>query len=312
VKRLQVINYKTLLRKRYANKETDEFLKPIIVDTNGLIKDKDVVILFNFRSDRMRQLSETLGRKPPFSTALERKDLHVIGMTQYDAKVPLPVLYPPQSMKHVLAEWLSVNSLAQFHTAETEKYAHVTFFFNGGQETAFPNEDRKLVQSPKVPTYDLKPEMSVAQVGETVIEAIASGKYHFVMCNLAPPDMVGHTGIYEPTIKAVEATDATIGNIWKACQKHNYILCITSDHGNAEEMFEPDGKPKTAHTTNLVPFIITKNFSKNQSFVWDSSLVNSKHERGLRDVAPTICNLLGLKIPSEMTGSSLLKPKSAL
>jgi len=283
-------------------------LKPIIVDAKGLIEDGDSVVFINYRSDRMREIVQAVGIKPPFETELHRKDLMVVQMTQYDSKYKLPILFPPQDNKNVLAEWISKQGKKQFHTAETEKYAHVTFFFNGGTEEAFPNEDRKLIASPKVATYDLKPEMSVSEVGESVVSAIDSGKYDFVMCNLAPPDMVGHTGVYDKTVIAVEATDKVIGKIWAQCQKAGYVLVVTADHGNAEEMFESDGSPKTAHTTNLVPLIIA---STQKIGEWNDDVTSKKRETGLADVAPTILDIMGLSIPKEMTGKSLVSVRKS-
>lgn len=291
---------------RYAAGENDEFLKPFIVNKEGLIKDGDTLIFIDFRSDRMREIVETLGVKPPFdlgtSVALP-KSLHVVQMTKYNADFRMPIIFPPQSMDNVLAEWLSKHGLKQFHTAETEKYAHVTFFFNGGVEQAFPLEDRKLVASPQVKTYDLKPDMSVAQVADSVVEAMASGVYPFVMCNMAPPDMVGHTGMFDPAVVAVEATDKAIGVIFEACKKYGYVLAITADHGNAEEMEDETGKPKTSHTTNPVFFIVAGEGDK----VNLNGLELVSKQGGLKDVAPSILKVMGLPIPVEMTGKSLLK-----
>lgn len=204
----------------------------------------------------MRQIVETLGLEPPFESNYKRK-VHISTMTSYNGSFPFPLISPPQSLDNVLAEWLGKLSIPQCHIAETEKYAHVTFFFNGGTEKAFNMEERRLVASPKVATYDLKPEMSAAEVADSVCEALQTG-FPFVMCNFAPPDMVGHTGHYEATIKAVETTgnlfvqlkDFNIGRIYEKCKELGYILMVTSDHGNAEKMFDDHGKPFTAHTTN--------------------------------------------------------------
>ncbi len=282
------------IKKRYENGETDEFLKPIILDEEGMIKDNDTLLFFDFRADRMRQIVESFAFDPPFSTEQQPKNVFIATMTEYKKEYPFPILYPPEKLVNVLAEWLSKQGFTQFHTAETEKYAHVTFFFNGGKEEPFPGEDRVLVPSPKVATYDLKPDMSLEGVKEQVISAMEKN-YPFILCNLAPPDMVGHTGVYSAAIKAVEATDATIGEIFQACTKHEYILAITADHGNAEKMIDENGNPHTAHTTNPVPFIITNN------------RVQFKREKGiLADVAPTILDLMGLPKPKEMNGKSLL------
>ncbi|CAJ0917912.1 11184_t:CDS:2 [Entrophospora sp. SA101] len=277
--------------------ETDEFLKPIIVNEEGLIKDNDTLFFFNFRSDRMRQIVQTLGISPPPFEIEIPKNLHITTMTRYKTEFSFPVAFSSQIMDNILAEWLSKNKIPQCHVAETEKYAHVTFFFNGGVEKQFELECRHLIQSPKVATYDLKPEMSALEIAEKVVEEITCGKFPFIMCNLANPDMVGHTGIYEAAVKAVETTDKVIGLIYEACKKNNYILFVTSDHGNAEQMKGEDGNPHTAHTCNPVPFVMT---SKNYSF--------SESAKGaLCDVAPTILDVMGLEIPKEMTGTSLLK-----
>ncbi|KAF9192482.1 hypothetical protein BGZ51_005494 [Haplosporangium sp. Z 767] len=281
----------------YKNDVTDEFLKPIIINEQGLIGDNDTVFCFNYRSDRMREISSVLGIAPPPMEVKLPKNLHITTMTQYKGDFPFPVAFPAQSMTNVLAEWLAKKHVPQCHVAETEKYAHVTFFFNGGSEAQFEGEDRDLIPSPKVATYDLKPEMSAAEVGEKVAEEIATGKYPFVMCNFAPPDMVGHTGDYEAAIKGVEATDAAIGAIYEACKKHGYILFITADHGNAEKMLSDDfSTPHTAHTCARVPFVMTSTTHKFNNI-----------KGALCDVAPTILEVMGLDIPAEMTGQSLIQ-----
>ena len=200
-------------------------------------------------------------------------------------------------MTNVLAEYLASKSVSQAHVAETEKYAHVTFFFNGGIEKQFPHEDRDLVPSPKVATYDLQPEMSASAVADTLISRIKAGKHEFLMNNFAPPDMVGHTGVYEAAIKGVEATDEAIGRVYEACKEEGIVLFVTSDHGNAEEMLQEDGKsPKTSHTTNKVPFVMANAPKK-----W-----KLKGEGVLGDVAPTVLDCMGLGQPEEMGGKSLL------
>jgi len=198
-------------------------------------------------------------------------------------------------MDNVLSEWLAKYKVPQYHVAETEKYAHVTFFFNGGTEKEFELEDRKMVPSPKVATYDLQPEMNSAEVGVEVAKGLALEKYPFVMCNFAPPDMVGHTGMYEKALLAVEATDKAIGVIYEASKVHGYTLIVTSDHGNAEQMIGSDGGPHTAHTCNRVPFVVT-----NKKFHM------SKAEGALCDVAPTVLQLMGIPLPAEMTGHPML------
>jgi 2,3-bisphosphoglycerate-independent phosphoglycerate mutase len=228
--------------------------------SDGRIQDGDTLLFFNYRSDRMREINQALGVEPiPFETDKIPHDivrfLHlnlkaITTMTQYKADFPFNVIFPPQVMTNVLAEWLSKNNVRQSHQAETEKFAHVTFFFNGGIEAKYPLEDRELISSPKVATYDLQPQMSAIEVGQKVAETVLDGEYPFVMCNFAPPDMVGHTGVYEAAIKGVEATDAAIGLIFEACQKTGTILFVTADHGNAEKMFGENDQPHTAHTTN--------------------------------------------------------------
>ena len=215
-------------------------------------------------------------------------------MTQYSQNFPFPVLSPPQQMTNVLAEWLSLQGLKQCHEAETEKYAHVTFFFNGGREEPFEGEERDLISSPQVATYDLKPEMSAKQVAQSMATAVLSGKFDFVMGNLAPPDMVGHTGKFEETVKAVEATDEAIGVIFEACKKAGVTLFITSDHGNAEKMCSEGGGPHTAHTCAPVPFICS------------DKTVKSLENGSLCDMAPTILQYMKIAKPVEMTGKSLI------
>ncbi|XP_022094361.1 2,3-bisphosphoglycerate-independent phosphoglycerate mutase-like [Acanthaster planci] len=278
---------------------TDEFLKPIIVDPDGRIRDGDTLIFIDFRADRMRQIVEAVGLKPQFETAQIPKDLGVFCMTEYKAEFPFPVIFPPEEPVNVLAEWLAHRKVLQFHCAETEKYAHVTFFFNGGREMQFEGEDRCLVPSPKVATYDLQPEMSCQGVADKMVETIKSKKYPFLMCNFAPPDMVGHTGVYEAAVKACTATDKAIGDMKKACEENDYVLLITADHGNAEVMIDGQGNPVTKHTTKRVPFCMHGGTCKFKQ--------NITHNAALPDVAPTVLELMGQPIPPEMTGKSLLE-----
>jgi len=301
------------VEQRYAKKEQDEFLKPIVVDKEGLVKDNDTLIFFDYRSDRMREIVETMAVRRNFKAKHEiPKNLKLYQMTQYDIKFKseygLDIIYPPVDMKNVIAEWISSKGLKQYHTAETEKYAHVTFFFNGGREQAFENEDRKLVQSPKVPTYDKEPAMSQHAVGDSVIEAMSKGdEYPFVMCNLAAPDMVGHTGMYEPAVIACTVCDEVIGKVYEACQKYGYTLVVTADHGNAEEMEDEEGNPKTSHTTNLIPFIVASGSDLQfEDYVKDAEQ-KGKPSGGLSNVAPTILTIMGLDVPKEMTAKSLVK-----
>lgn len=285
------------VEQRYEQNETDEFLKPIILSDEGRVRDNDTLFFFNFRSDRMREINQAFGISPcPFDSKVP-ENLEIFTMTQYKSDFPFKVAFPAQTMDNVLAEWLSKNGIPQMHVAETEKYAHVTFFFNGGTEAQFEGEDRGLIASPKVATYDLQPEMSAQGVADRVAEEIASGKYPFVMCNFAPPDMVGHTGKYEAAIKGVEATDKGIGTIYEACKKHGYILFVTADHGNAEKMLSDDySSPHTAHTCAKVPFVMT---SEKYKFIPEA-------KGALADVAPTILRVMGLDVPEEMTGHNLL------
>ncbi|POR36140.1 2,3-bisphosphoglycerate-independent phosphoglycerate mutase, partial [Tolypocladium paradoxum] len=290
---------------RGGDKDKDEFLTPIIVGGDeGRIKDDDTVFFFNYRSDRVRQITQLLGDVdrsvlPDFTYPKIGK---LVTMTTYKTDYPFEVAFEPQRMDNVLAEWLGRQNVEQVHVAETEKYAHVTFFFNGGVEKVFPletrDQDQDLVPSNKsVATYDKAPEMSADGVADQVCKRLAEQRFPFVMNNFAPPDMVGHTGVYEAAILGCEATDKAIGKILEACKKEGYILFITSDHGNAEEMKFADGKPKTSHTTNKVPFIMA-----NAPEGW-----SLKAQEGvLGDVAPTILAAMGLPQPEEMTGQSLL------
>ncbi|TPX18196.1 uncharacterized protein E0L32_002705 [Thyridium curvatum] len=293
------------VKERYEKGETDEFLKPIIVGGDeGRLKDDDTVFFFNYRSDRVRQITQLLGdvdRSPRPDFAYPK--IKLVTMTQYKVDYPFEIAFKPQHMGNVLAEWLGKQEVEQVHVAETEKYAHVTFFFNGGVEKVFHLETRDekqdLVPSNKtVATYDKAPEMSADGVANQVCKRLGEQKFPFVMNNFAPPDMVGHTGVYEAAIIGCEATDKAIGKILEACKKEGYILFITSDHGNAEEMKFPDGKPKTSHTTNKVPFIMA-----NAPEGWK---LQTGDEGVLGDVAPTVLAAMGLPQPEEMTGKSLL------
>ncbi|BFZ59080.1 hypothetical protein YB2330_000082 [Saitoella coloradoensis] len=285
------------INERYEQKETDEFLKPIIFNgDDARVKDNDTLFFFNYRSDRMRELSQVFGVAPAPIDSRIPENLHITTMTQYKADFPFPVAFTPQRMDDVLAETLAKRGVKQCHIAETEKYAHVTFFFNGGTEREFDQEVRDMVPSPKVATYDKKPEMSVHGVAEQVAKRVSEGEFPFIVCNLANPDMVGHTGVYDAAVEAVTHTDKAIGAIYEACKKHNYILFVTSDHGNAEKMLSEEGTPFTAHTTAKVPFVMT---SERHQF-------NKEKIGALCDVAPTILDVMGLEQPSDMTGVSLL------
>ncbi|CUA76015.1 phosphoglycerate mutase [Rhizoctonia solani] len=299
------------IEERYKKDETDEFLKPIIVGGEETrIKDKDTIFFFNYRSDRMREIVSVFGLPDKPMEVTVPNDLNITTMSRYNAEFPFNIAFPPQAMTNVLAEWLAKKGLKQSHIAETEKYAHVTFFFNGGVEKQFEQEDRALIDSPKVATYDKQPEMSAQGVADKVAETVIGDKYDFVMCNFAPPDMVGHTGVYDAAVQAISATDKAVKTVYDACQKAGYILAITADHGNAEQMINPEtGNPHTAHTTNPVPFIITGDPSK-YGLVGDEE--NGEDEEGkgaLADVAPTILDLMGLDKPQDMSGRSLLLRK---
>jgi len=288
------------IKSRYEKGENDEFLKPIIFGGDKRrVKDDDTLFFFNYRSDRVREVTQLLGDqdrspKPDFPYP---KNIHVTTMTQYKTDYTFPVAFQPQKMDNVLAEWLGKKDVKQCHVAETEKYAHVTFFFNGGVEKQFPGEEREMISSPKVATYDLEPPMSAAGVADKLCERISDQKYEFLMNNFAPPDMVGHTGKYDAAIVACATTDREIGKIYECCKKEGYVLFITSDHGNAEEMMNEEGKPKTSHTTNKVPFVMA-----NAPEGWSLKTEDGK----LGDVGPTILDCMGLEIPEEMDGTSLL------
>ena len=291
------------IEKSYEEEITDEFIKPIVVSETGdphygRIKENDVGIFFNFRADRARQLSYVLTEKE-FKEFDKKSNLsiHLVTLTQYDEKLKVHVVFPPVKLKNILPEVLSRKGLRQLRIAETEKYAHVTFFFNGGEEIPFEGEDRILIHSPKVPTYDLKPEMSAYEVTDKVVQEIDSKKYDFILLNYANPDMVGHTGFLEAAIKAIEAVDTCVGRVVEAVQKAGGITMVTSDHGNAEMMVDyKNGEPFTAHTTDLVPFILVKDGFKGKL-----------REKGiLADVAPTILYLMGIEKPTEMDGENLI------
>jgi 2,3-bisphosphoglycerate-independent phosphoglycerate mutase len=294
------------LHRFYDQGVTDEFMEPISVLTPdgahlGRIEDGDALLFFNFRADRMRQIV-TAFRDDDFNGfhRAVRPKVKLITMNQYREDFGLPVLFPPLEVKNHLGEVLSHAGLKQLRIAETEKYAHVTFFFNGGSDEASPGEERILVPSPKVATYDLKPEMSVPELADKVVEAIGAGKFDVIILNIANPDMVGHTGVMDATLEAIHDTDVAVGKILEAVQKVDGIALITADHGNAELMFdEKTGQPHTAHTTNPVPLIL---FDPKQRFAL-------QRKRGaLENVAPTVLDILGIEKPAEMTADSLLAP----
>ncbi|KAL9716762.1 hypothetical protein Ac2012v2_001213 [Leucoagaricus gongylophorus] len=301
-----------VVEENYKKNVTDEFLKPIVVNgTEGRVQEGDTLFFFNYRSDRMREIATVFGKLEDVVDTQIPKDLAIFTMSSYKSTFPFLVAFPPQKMDNVLAEWLAKQDVSQSHIAETEKYAHVTFFFNGGVERQFDGEERHMIPSPKVPTYDKDPKMSVLGVAERVAEVLKKGEHPFVMCNFAPPDMVGHTGVYEAAVEAITATDKAVGKVYEAAQEAGYILMITADHGNAEQMKDLEkGTPFTAHTTNVVPFIMTgdpKILKFKEDFKENEDKMENDEEPGaLCDVAPTILDVMGLPQPEDMTGRSLL------
>ena len=279
------------VKKSYEEGITDEFILPTAFEGYTGMQDEDGVILANFRSDRMREIATALG-DPEFD-AFERKPLklHLATMTQYDASFPYPVLFPKEAPKHTLAEVISRAGLRQLHTAETEKYAHVTFFFNGGVEEPVEGESRVLIPSPQVKTYDLQPEMSAPEVGDAVLKAMEEG-YDFVVVNFANGDMVGHTGNFEAAVKAVEAVDRELGRIFEKAEEKGYNVVLTSDHGNCEEMVDAEGHVLTNHTVGEV-----------WAFVKAPGVTKLVEGGGLNNIAPTVLELMGLEKPEEMDGS---------
>ncbi|WP_457567234.1 2,3-bisphosphoglycerate-independent phosphoglycerate mutase [Desulfurobacterium sp.] len=304
------------LQKAYSMGETDEFVTPFVFDRRGTIKDGDSVFFFNFRADRMRQIVSALGLTD--FNGFERKKVvkPLIGtMTLYEKNFPFPVAFPPEELKNVLGEVISKKGYRQLRIAETEKYAHVTYFFNGGREEPFPGEDRVLVPSPKVATYDLQPEMSAFEVTEKFIQKLENNDYKLLVLNFANPDMVGHTGIMEAAVKAVETVDNCLSKVVKAVLSKGGACIITADHGNVEQMINREtGQPQTAHTTNPVPFVVVRNTCKTYSIGRRKSReVEIPDEFGgvkiagiLADIAPTILALLGEEKPKEMTGENLV------
>ena len=288
------------MQESYDEGVTDEFIKPINNSTvDGTIKEGDVVIFFNYRNDRAKELTVVLTQQD-----MPEQGMHTIPglqfycMTPYDASFKgVHILFDKENVQNTLGEYLAANGKTQLHIAETEKYAHVTFFFNGGKEEQFAGEDRKLVASPKVATYDLQPEMSACGVTEGLMEALNSGEYDVIIVNYANPDMVGHTGVFDAAVAAVQKVDRCIAKVSEKVLELGGTLLITADHGNVELMEDPETHiPFTAHTTNNVPFILVSNEYK-----------NAKLEDGkLSDIAPTMLDILGLAKPEEMNGKSLL------
>lgn len=286
-----------MMEESYANDVTDEFIVPAVSEKAVPVKDNDSIVFFNFRPDRAREITRAFV-DPAFS-GFEReqlKGLYYVCMTQYDATMPnVHVAFKPESLENTFGEYISDKGLKQLRIAETEKYAHVTFFFNGGVEKQYPGEDRILVKSPAVATYDLQPEMSAYEVTDKLLAAIDSEKYDAIILNYANCDMVGHTGVFDAAVKAVEAVDTCVGKIVDAVAAKGGVTLITADHGNADKMYEADGSPFTAHTTNPVPFIVV-------------GYPCELREGGrLCDIAPTMLKIMGLEQPKEMTGVSIIK-----
>ena len=308
------------MKDSYNKGVTDEFVIPFVcTDSRGqalaTIRDEDSCLCFNFRADRVRQITRALARNSglnqnggsdlPGAADLDAtiprdrgpKNLHYVCMTRYDKNFSLPVVIPPESMANILANVMSGTNMRNLRVAETEKYAHVTYFFNGGVEPPFPGEERVMVQSPKVATYDLKPEMSAAGIADAVVKATEERTFDVIIVNFANADMVGHSGKIEPTVKAVEVVDACLGRIESAVRAKGGAMLITADHGNAEMMVDPaTGGPHTAHTTNPVPFIVVQENAKQFTL---------KPGGSLRDISPTLLGMLGVDEPNEMTGTDL-------
>ena len=287
------------MQKSYDNDITDEFIVPTIVTEGATIGENDSVICFNFRPDRAREITRTFvdGAFDGFERKKGFFPVHYVCMTQYDAQMPnVSVAFKPEGLTNTFGEYIAQKGLSQLRIAETEKYAHVTFFFNGGVEAPYKDEDRALIPSPKVATYDLQPEMSAPEVTEEVLKRIESDKYDVIILNFANCDMVGHTGVFECAVKAVETVDTCMGKVVDAVLSRGGTVCVTADHGNADQMTDPETKDVfTAHTTNPVPFIVAG---------YDCNL----REGGrLADIAPTLLQIMGLEKPSEMKGESLIK-----
>jgi len=295
------------IKASYDNDISDEFIVPFVVNEKSRIEDNDAVIFANFRPDRAIRIATAISNpkeanffhtegKESFNITKELKNIEFVSMMHYHEKVKGSLAYPLQSLDNIYGEVIANNGLSQLRIAETEKYAHVTFFFDGGREIDLKNADRILIESPNVPTYDLKPEMGAYEIRDKAVEAIKSKKYNTMILNFANPDMVGHTGSIEATTKAVEVVDECTKDVVEAILAAGGVAIVLADHGNAEQMLSEDGKPHTAHTTNLVPIIVTdKNLEVNTG--------------SLGDVAPTMLDLLGVEQPVEMTGKSLIKRK---
>ena len=298
-------NPEDFLKESYENKITDEFLEPIRL-TNDYLQDGDSLICFNFRPDRARQIIKALSEK--HFTEFKRENtprIDILTFTQYEANLSVSVAFPPESLNNFIGQIVSEHGLKQYRTAETEKYPHVTYFFNGGVEIPLKGEERHLIPSPRVATYDLAPEMSAKELTISCSNAIRSGKYAFIVINFANPDMVGHTGNMSAAVKAIETVDECVGKIVNATGEMGGSILITADHGNAELMKDSNGEPWTAHTTNLVPLIFIE--GEKRKIANQGNDIYLRENAGLSDIAPTLLQLLNLPIPKEMTGKSLIK-----
>ena len=292
------------VRKGYDRGENDEFIMPTVVDDKGMVDDGDSIIFFNFRPDRAREITRAFVDKDFQEFATKPIRVHYTCMTQYDATLNAPVAYPAENLIDTLGEVVSRAGLKQLRIAETEKYAHVTYFFNGGKEEVNPGEDRVLIPSPKVATYDLQPQMSAYEVRDELLARLDSGRYDLVVLNFANPDMVGHTGIFEAAVKAVEVVDGCVGEIVNRILSLGGAVLLTADHGNAEKMQDSDtGQPHTAHTTNPVPISLITSDRKSYSLREDGILA---------DVAPTALELMHIPQPEAMTGRTLINLRSIL
>ena len=293
------------LNESYSKNITDEFLEPVRI-TKNFLKEGDSLICFNFRPDRARQIIKSLSEQN-FSDFKRNSapKLDIVTFTQYEANLHVRVAFPPESLDNFVGKIVSENGLKQYRTAETEKYPHVTYFFNGGVEVPLPGEDRHLIPSPRVATYDMQPEMSAEELTISCSNAIKSGKYSLIVINYANPDMVGHTGNMDAAIKAIETVDRCVGKIVNATGEMGGSILITADHGNAEVMKGPSGEPWTAHTTNKVPLIFIEGEKRKIPNMGNE--INLRDNAGLADIAPTLLQLLNLPIPREMTGKSLIQ-----